>query len=202
MLATAWAGFQIAHTRDFHSDFARLTTNGACKPINLLPQYWLERSRAEYPLLVLNVVALLISAFLTWRLVKVSSISSLLALAPVFIRVQLFGWQTFKRVGASMTINRVYKLVLVLSINLQLALFFMVATIGLWIDQLWNGQIAHLARLAHIYKPIFIVVLIVSAISSFLVPSIDRFYVLILALSSLVDDGNIPPVVCVKTWSN
>jgi len=59
-----------------------------------------------------------------------------------------------------MTINRVYKLVLVLSINLQLALFFMVATIGLWIDQLWNGQIAHLARLAFVYKPVFIVVLI------------------------------------------
>jgi hypothetical protein len=142
MLATAWAGFQIVHTRGFHSDFARLTTNGACKPINLLPQYWIDRSRAELPLLVLNVVALFISAFLTWRLVK------------------LFGWQTFKRVGASMTINRVYKLVLVLSINLQLALFFMFATIGLWIDQLWNGQIAHLAKLAHVYKASFIVVFI------------------------------------------
>lgn len=66
-----------------------------------------------------------------------------------------------------MTINRVYKLVLVLSINLQLALFFMLATIGLWIDQLWNGQIVHLAKLAYVYKPIFIVVFIVSEVSNF-----------------------------------
>lgn len=61
-----------------------------------------------------------------------------------------------------MTINRVYKLVLILSIAIQLSLFFMVATVGLWIDQLWNGQIAHLAERAYVYKPVFIVVLIVS----------------------------------------
>ena len=75
---------------------------------------------------------------------------------------KLFGWQTFKRVGASMTINRVYKLVLILSITIQLSLFFMVVTVGLWIDQLWNGQIAHLAKLAFVYKPVFIIVLVVS----------------------------------------
>ena len=167
MLATAWAGFQIVHTRGFHSDFVRLTTNGACKPVNILPQYWIDRSRAELPLLILNVVALFISAFLTWRLVKVSSIHSFFVIPPTFIHIQLFSWQTFKRVGASMTVNRVYKLVLVLSINLQLSLFFMLATIGLWIDQLWNGQIAHLARLAYIYKPIFVVVFIVRVISNF-----------------------------------
>ncbi|KIM85451.1 hypothetical protein PILCRDRAFT_817474, partial [Piloderma croceum F 1598] len=142
MLATAWAGFQIAHTADFKADFSRLVTNGACKPIDLLPHYWEQRRNAEIPSLALNVAALLTSAFLTWKLVK------------------LFGWQTFKRVGASMTINRVYKLVLILSITIQLSLFFMVVTVALWIDQLWNGGIAHLARLAFVYKPVFIIVLI------------------------------------------
>jgi len=38
----------------------------------------------------------------------------------------------------------------------------MVVSVALWIDQLWNGQIAHLARLSFVYKPVFIVVLIVS----------------------------------------
>lgn len=142
MLATAWTGYQISHTESFKADFTRLTTNGACKPFILLPDYWRERRNAEMPLLALNIAALLISVFLTWRLVK------------------LFGWQTFKRVGASVTINRVYKLVLILSIAIQLALFFMIVTVALWIDQLWNGQIAHLAILAFVYKPVFIIVLI------------------------------------------
>lgn len=62
-----------------------------------------------------------------------------------------------------MTINRVYKLVLILSITIQLSLFFMVVTVALWIDQLWNGRIAHLARLTFVYKPVFIIVLVVSA---------------------------------------
>lgn len=38
----------------------------------------------------------------------------------------------------------------------------MVVTIGLWLDQLWNGRIAHLAVLAHVYKPVFLVVFVVS----------------------------------------
>lgn len=45
--------------------------------------------------------------------------------------VQLFGWQTFKRVGASIKINRIYRLVLILSITIQLSLFFMAVTAGL-----------------------------------------------------------------------
>ena len=69
ILATAWGGFQIQHTAVFRSDFNRLTTNGACL-VNLLPSYWKERGAAEIPSLVLNVVALFLSAFLSWRLVK------------------------------------------------------------------------------------------------------------------------------------
>jgi len=142
MIATAWAGFQIVHTASFKADFNRLSTNGACNKVNFLPQYWNERRNAEITSLAFNVAALLTSAFLTWRLMK------------------LFGWQTFKRVGASLTINRIYKLVLILSIIIQLALFFMVVSLALWLDQLWNGQIAHLASRAYVYKPVFIVVII------------------------------------------
>jgi len=134
MLATSWAAYQISHTNDFRVQFNRLITNGACNPINLLPQYWTQRGHAEIPILVLNVLALLVSAFLTWRLIK------------------LFGWQTFKRVGASLTINRVYKIVLTLSITIQLSMFFMAATVGLWIDQLFNGSIGQLASLSNLYK--------------------------------------------------
>jgi len=91
---------------------------------------------------VLNCIALLLSLFLSWRLLK------------------LFGWLTFKRVGASLAINRIYQLVLILSIVIQLALFFMVVAVALWIDQLWHGNIAKLAREALVYKIAFIAVLL------------------------------------------
>jgi len=133
MIATAWAGFQIYHTAEFRRDFNRVITNGACH-VNLIPDYWNARAKAEIPSLVLNVVALLISSFLTWKLIK------------------LFGWQTFKRVGASLTINRIYKFVLILSITIQLSLFFMIVTVSLWIDQLMNNVIGDFASLQKLYK--------------------------------------------------
>lgn len=142
MLATAWAGFQISHTENFRQQFVKLTTQGACKPVNLLPHYWTDRGHAEIPSLALNILALLISCFLTWRLVK------------------SFGWQTFKRVGASLTINRVYKIVLTMSITIQISLFFMVCALGLWIDQLFNGSIGQLATRAGLYRGLITVTLI------------------------------------------
>ena len=70
MMATIAAAIQLLNTRQFHSDFTRLTTNGACG-VNLLPGYWSERAQAEIPILVLNAVGLLTSAYLSWRLMKV-----------------------------------------------------------------------------------------------------------------------------------
>ncbi|KLO19986.1 hypothetical protein SCHPADRAFT_863681 [Schizopora paradoxa] len=141
VLATAWGGFQVFSTTQFHKNFARITTDGACGH-NLLPNYWQARAAAEIPSVALNGVALLLSIFLSWRLIK------------------LFGWQTFKRVGASRTINRVYMLVLSLSIAIQLSMFFIVVSIALWIDQLYNGSIGRLATSASVYKGVLITVLI------------------------------------------
>ncbi|KAF7340022.1 B-block-TFIIIC domain-containing protein [Mycena venus] len=140
VLATAWSAFQLSQTAAFHKDFTQYITNGACSGVpSLLPTYWDQRNDAEIPTLALNLAALLVSCVLTWKLVK------------------LFGWQTFKRVGASLTINRVYKLVLLLSITLQLSLFFMGATVSLFLDQLINGWIGHLAWYGTLYKVMFII---------------------------------------------
>ncbi|KAG6885704.1 hypothetical protein C0993_010876 [Termitomyces sp. T159_Od127] len=134
MIATAWAAFQIAHTAHFKSNFSRVITNGACGGVHLLPNYWRDRGIAEWTSLAFNVLALLVSSFLTWKLFK------------------SFGWQTFKRVGASLTINRIYKIVLTLSITIQLSMFFMVVTVSLWIDQLFNSAIGDLVDFETLYK--------------------------------------------------
>lgn len=139
--ATAWSGFQVYDTRTFHKDFKKLTTDGPCH-VNLLPNYWSSRAHAEIPSLTFNVAALLLSCFLSFRLIK------------------LFGWQTFKRVGASRTINRIYKLVLILSTVIQLSLFFVVAAVTLWLDQLYNGYIAAMASKSNLYQSMLTLVII------------------------------------------
>ncbi|KAJ6580657.1 hypothetical protein B0H19DRAFT_1328711 [Mycena capillaripes] len=140
VLATEWSGFQISHTANFHNNFDSYITHGACAGVpSFLPTYWQDRADLEYPTFALNIAALFISCFLTWKLVK------------------LFGWQTFKRVGASLTIGRVYKLVLTLSIVLQLSLFFMGATVSLFLDQLFNGLAGRLAWHPLLYKINFII---------------------------------------------
>ncbi|KAL1670768.1 hypothetical protein GGF50DRAFT_93743 [Schizophyllum commune] len=142
VLATGWAGFQIYHTNDFRMTFNRVITNGACNGAPLLLHYWQDRAKMEFPSLALNGVALIISGILTWKLIK------------------LYGWQTFKRVGASMQINRIYRCVLVLCITIQLALFFMAAAVGLWIDQLFNGVAGQVAWHNTAWKAAFIAVLV------------------------------------------
>lgn len=70
--ATAWSGFQIYNTSLFHSNFKRLTTDGACG-INVLPTYWESRAATEIPSLAFNVVALLVSCYLSFKLTKVTT---------------------------------------------------------------------------------------------------------------------------------
>jgi len=142
LMATGWAANQIFATQKFRSDFNRVITNGACNGVFLLPNYWEKRGTAEIVVAALNILALVVAAFLSWKLVK------------------SFGWQTFKRVGASLTINRIYKLVLVLSIVIQLGLFFMLTTVAVWIDQLWNSPIGDKADFRTLYQVTAIITLV------------------------------------------
>ena len=67
---------------------------------------------------------------------------------------QSFGWQTFKRIGASLTMSRAYRIILVFSIVIQLSAFFIVAAVALWIDQIYNGDIARLTTRATAFRAI------------------------------------------------
>jgi hypothetical protein len=65
--------------------------------------------------------------------------------------------------GASMQIRRQYRAVLTLSITIQLALFFIVASAGLWLDQLINGIVSEIARGKVVYEVVTVLVLVVSS---------------------------------------
>ncbi|KAI0095272.1 hypothetical protein BDY19DRAFT_878706, partial [Irpex rosettiformis] len=141
-LATAWSAFQLVNTQTFRKDFTRLATHGACQGVNLLPTYWTQRAQFEIPTLAFNALALIISAILSWKLMK------------------SFGWQTFKRIGASLTISRAYRIILIFSITIQLSVFFVVVSVALWIDQVYNGDIGHLTKRAEMFKGIMISILL------------------------------------------
>ncbi|KAH7340501.1 hypothetical protein B0J17DRAFT_568705 [Rhizoctonia solani] len=142
LLTTGWSIFQLVQTAHFRSEFNRLTTRGACGGVNLLPFYWKTRVNIEIPTLVLNGVVLLSSAYMSWKLLKT------------------FGWLTFKRVGASLEINRIYRVVLCLTIVLQLSLYFMVVSMALWIQELYVGPAAKETALAPLYKAIVAIQLV------------------------------------------
>lgn len=61
-----------------------------------------------------------------------------------------------------MLINRLYKVVLVFSVLLQLSLFFIAITVGVWVDQLFNGPAKYLANHRTIYEAVSIVTILVS----------------------------------------
>ncbi|KAF9030874.1 hypothetical protein BDZ89DRAFT_647470 [Hymenopellis radicata] len=129
LMATAWSAFQITHTARFRANFHRAVINGACAGTSLIPDYWVQRESLEYATLALNIVALFVSIFLSWKMLK-----------------------TFKRLGASLTIHRIYELILAFSIILQLSLFFMLVTVSLWIESLFNGVASEVAQFPTLYK--------------------------------------------------
>jgi hypothetical protein len=53
-------------------------------------------------------------------------------------------------------------LVLTLSIVIQLSLFFVVAAVALWLDQLYNGAIGVMATQSSVYQTFLMIVIVVS----------------------------------------
>ena len=71
LVVTIWTVFQVFQTVQFRHQFAKIITNGACEPKNLLGSYWGSRQSAEITSAVLNAVSSLIVVMLTYRLMKV-----------------------------------------------------------------------------------------------------------------------------------
>lgn len=137
VLATVWSGYQIHLTEAFREQFNALVTTGPCGS-NILPEYWTPRRNTEISIAVLNVVVLFAIGFFSYKLLK------------------QFGWQTFKKIGASFVINRCYRLVLAFSIAVQLSVFFIGADIALWLDQLVSGTFAQFGAHRQIFKGLYI----------------------------------------------
>jgi hypothetical protein len=129
ILSAFWSIYQLYTFTTFQSEATALlfssATTGACVTTvggqNLLSDYLSERHNIEIGISVLNFTTLFLSGFLTWKL---------------YI---LFGWSMFKKMGASILINRLYRIALATFISIHLSLFFFMAILTLWLDQLLKG---------------------------------------------------------------
>ncbi|KAJ7656674.1 hypothetical protein B0H17DRAFT_1098091 [Mycena rosella] len=141
-LATGWAGFRVQGNKNLYSTYMNVISTGQCDGLNPLESWWDESGLNEIAGLVSNSLNLVLMAALSYKLYKV------------------YASQTFSRVGASTEIHRVYKLVLVLSVILQLAGFLVLAQTGLWISKISFGAIRQLAD----HFPIYFASLIITVV--------------------------------------
>ncbi|KAG8745420.1 hypothetical protein FRC10_008130 [Ceratobasidium sp. 414] len=137
-LSTGWSAFQMARSSSFRAQYEATIVRGACSGVDVLPEYFSHRTQDEIPIVVLNGIFLATMIGLSWRMCRV------------------YGWQTFKRIGASRVMTRAYRLVLAFSIHLQLAVYFFVTSSALWVDELLNGPVACFAEHRPIYEGVFI----------------------------------------------
>lgn len=70
VIAVVWSVFQVLRTRSYQREFDRFITHGACDGVQLLPNYWKQRSSIEIPSLVFNCLFTLILGGLAFKLVS------------------------------------------------------------------------------------------------------------------------------------
>ncbi|KAJ6482871.1 hypothetical protein C8R47DRAFT_575194 [Mycena vitilis] len=133
VLATAWAGFRVQGNINLYSTYLHVITAGECHGFDPLGGWWNESGAHEIAGLVSNAVNLVLMAGLSYKLFNV------------------YVSKTFSRVGASAEVNRIYKLVLLLSVVLQLAGFFTLVQTALWVSKISFGSIRQFAEHFAIY---------------------------------------------------
>jgi len=126
-LALAWAGFRVQGNRNLLTTYYHVISTGKCDGHDPLGSWWDQTTIRGIVGVVSNSVNFVIIAWLTYKLFTV------------------YASQTFSTVGASTEVNRIYKLVLLLSVILQLAGFFILGQSALWISKISFGAIRTLA---------------------------------------------------------
>ncbi|KIM28836.1 hypothetical protein M408DRAFT_134031 [Serendipita vermifera MAFF 305830] len=156
LLVVIWSSWEYLDTFNFQADYNTLVLGinapgnptgeygkpGACDGQDFLPNYFGPRKTAQLVVALINFLGLIGSIFFTYKL------------------YHSFGWQSFKRIGASVLVNRLYRLALTLFILIQLTFFFVVVAMGLWVDQMYNGLFGSKARQADVYKAGHVIVFI------------------------------------------
>jgi len=139
VLETAWSAFSVWRTRELTQRFNRLVIDSGT-PCQFDPFPASFQTHIAYDLseLVLNVTVLICTCYIAWHLIKA------------------FSAATIRHAGPPTKIIHMYHHFLVLFMFLQLSLFFVVTTVGLWMDQFMNSAFRVLSQHTAIYDALFI----------------------------------------------
>ncbi|KAF7307690.1 hypothetical protein MKEN_01129000 [Mycena kentingensis (nom. inval.)] len=136
-LSAGWASFRVHGNNNLHAAYLHVLAI-RCGQFDPMGDWW-NRTSPQIVALVFNVLDLVLSAAISYKLFKV------------------YASQTFSRVGASAQVHRIYKLILFFSVILQLAGFFTLASTCLWIGKIALGPIRQFADHFDLYLAVLIV---------------------------------------------
>jgi len=106
--------------------------------VELFPTFFGMRQAYDIADLVLSWSALLLSALLSWNLLK------------------LYNAESFKHVGPPEHINRIYKFFMAVQACLQMEVFVLVTATSLWVDVLANTAISKISAHTTVYDALII----------------------------------------------
>ncbi|TFK26145.1 hypothetical protein FA15DRAFT_616477 [Coprinopsis marcescibilis] len=137
ILGSIWSAIRIHETNSLLVMYRTVIVPRPCQSQDFLGTWWEERLSHSIPIVVFNGIGVLVLGFFTWKLYNV------------------YSTQTFSRVGASPVVHRMYKLLLFFSVGLQLSFFFSIASAGMWISKMSQGNISAFAQHRNIYTAVF-----------------------------------------------
>ncbi|KAF7326872.1 hypothetical protein MVEN_02581100 [Mycena venus] len=139
-LIAAWSAYIVIYRTKSQQRIFRELVSAPGTPcgVELFPTYFGTRYVYNIADVVMSFTALLLSALLSWNLLKVYSA------------------QSFKRVGAPEHVLRIYKYFMAVQAVLQLEVFVLVVATSLWVDVLTRTAISKISTHTPIYDALII----------------------------------------------
>ncbi|KIM39881.1 hypothetical protein M413DRAFT_446801 [Hebeloma cylindrosporum] len=116
-LGTSWRAYRVHFINILRDEYHQDVLRRACNNQEFLGGWLEKRIEDAIPLVALNSLALVLLGYFSYKLLNE------------------YSNQTFRRVGASPSVQRLYKFVLAFSLCLQVSGFFSLASVTMWIDK-------------------------------------------------------------------
>ncbi|WVQ77471.1 hypothetical protein IAR50_007157 [Cryptococcus sp. DSM 104548] len=142
VLTIAWSANDLRLSFAFWSHFSEAVRDDCGDDVLFFPDYLGKRVGFQGAALGINVLTLGLSGWRCWKL------------------RDSFGWQTFQRIGASSNMNKMYRLVLGLSIVLQLDAFALVTFFALYLDQITRGQASYFMTDCEAFQALYSILIV------------------------------------------
>ncbi|KAJ7938181.1 hypothetical protein B0H13DRAFT_1941907 [Mycena leptocephala] len=135
-LVATWSSYIVIYRTNNQATIFRQLVSAPGTPcgVELFPTYFATRQAYDIADVVLSATALLLSALLSWNLLKV------------------YNAQSFRRVGAPEHVIRIYKYFMAVQAVLQLEVFVLVTATSLWVDVLATTAISLISAHTPIYN--------------------------------------------------